>query len=109
MCHELAHCVHGDHDKAFFKLMREIQREHARVVQRIPLRGRRGGIGSTNKSKKNNVKKRNRKKGATAGRSYQTKRFIPLDGASFLSFTNAVKARNATGAIDRRTSKESLQ
>jgi hypothetical protein len=35
MCHKLAHCVHGDHGDSFYKLMREIQREHAWLVQRM--------------------------------------------------------------------------
>jgi hypothetical protein len=33
MAHELAHCVHQDHSPAFWKLMREIQAEHAEFVR----------------------------------------------------------------------------
>ena len=30
MCHELAHCVHGDHDRKFWDLCKEIEKEVAR-------------------------------------------------------------------------------
>mmetsp|Transcript_31204 Transcript_31204/g.47202 ORF Transcript_31204/g.47202 Transcript_31204/m.47202 type:complete len:415 (+) Transcript_31204:255-1499(+) len=34
MAHELAHCVHGAHSAAFYKLMDEIQEEHAVLLAR---------------------------------------------------------------------------
>lgn len=34
MCHELAHCVHGNHDAQFYKLMDEIMEEHSLLLVR---------------------------------------------------------------------------
>jgi len=43
MCHELAHCVYGDHDQHFYKLMDEIMEEHSLLLVR--------GVASSSSSK----------------------------------------------------------
>ena len=62
MCHELAHCVHQNHGKAFFKLMSDLEREHAKVVKVIRCKERQHR-GRMNKQTKTYVRRKGRRLG----------------------------------------------
>ena len=49
MCHELAHCIHGNHDALFYKLMDEIIQEYELLLVR--------GLGSSTSFSSSNKKK----------------------------------------------------
>ena len=81
MCHELAHCVHEHHNKAFYKLMGELQREHARVAKRV-----RDGNNERHRRRRVNKKGqviRDRKKGRRLGDPIKGKGLFDWRGRRF--------------------------